>query len=329
MNLKLTLSTLALFTAASLTAQFSNFNTQRNWSMNKKEILFGGGATQFLGDLGGQDGIGKDYSLADMNFSKTSYNFLLGYRYRFHPVLAVTGTFNFGQFKASDEETDNPARHLRKIEVRSILLNLTARLEYIVYQNEKVGKRNNLPGLKGMKDKNVQVFVFTGIGGAYFNPKGFFPSDRFVITDDGQQVFGTDEWVSLQPLRTEGQGYPGGSDKYRRVTATIPFGFGYRLGINRMWRIMIDATYFKTFTDYMDDVSTVYYDYEQNGITASPSQIYHADPSWNGIFGDGQQRGDNEKDAFFYLNVGVTKNVTYKSYVRGKPIKWKGVRAKF
>lgn len=36
-------------------AQHTNFNSQKNWSLNKKEIFFGLGATQFLGDLGGQD----------------------------------------------------------------------------------------------------------------------------------------------------------------------------------------------------------------------------------------------------------------------------------
>lgn len=35
-------------------AQHTNFNSQKNWSLNKKEIFFGLGATQFLGDLGGQ-----------------------------------------------------------------------------------------------------------------------------------------------------------------------------------------------------------------------------------------------------------------------------------
>lgn len=329
MKLRLFLLTCTALSTTALLAQFSNFNTQRNWSMNKKELLFGGGTTQFLGDLGGQDGIGKDYSLADINWRATSWNALLGYRYRFHPVFAVTASINVGQYRASDNWTENLGRSPRKFEIRSLLVNLTGRVEYIVFANEKVGKRNSLPGLKGMKDKNVQVFVFTGLGFAYFNPKGFFPENRSVVLADGSTVGGTGEWEALQPLRTEGQGYAGGPNRYRRITPTIPFGVGYRLGINRMWRIMIDATYFKTFTDYMDDVSGVYYDFEQNGITASPSQIYHGDPSWQGQFGNGQKRGDNEKDAFFYINIGVTKNITYRSYVRGKPIKWKGVRAKF
>jgi hypothetical protein len=297
-------------------AQFSNFNTQKNWSMNKKEFIFGGGATQFLGDLGGQDGIGKDYSLADMNFRATNYNVMLGFRYRFHPNFATTSQLNFGKYRASDFFTENEGRRIREINIKSTLISFYQRYEYIVYANEKVGKRNNIPGLKGMKDKNTQVYIYTGAGLSYYNPQGG-PGTKY-------------EGVSLRPLNTEGQGLPGGANSYKAVTAIIPFGIGYRVGLGRMWRVMFEATYFKTFTDYMDDVSTTYYSFEANQVETSPEAVYFSNPAENwGTINNGDKRGDNEKDAFFYFNVCFSKNVTYKSYVRGKEIKWKGVRAKF
>jgi hypothetical protein len=311
--------------------QFSNFNTQKNWSMHKKEIFFGGGATQFLGDLGGQEGIGKDYSLADINWKSTNWNILGGYRYRFHPAWAVSFVGNIGSVKASDALTKNPARNSRQIEIKTLLANLVIRAEYLIYVNEKVGKRNALPGLKGMKDKSVQVFIFTGIGFAYYNPKGY------------SQLSG--EWVALQPLKTEGQGYPGGDGKtYKRFTVCHPFGIGYRTGLGRTWRLMFEVSYFKTYTDYMDDVSTTYYKYNDPNVEQTPPRpesLEFADPTgtWSSDSDDynytgtrfvhGEKRGDNEKDAFFYLNVGFSKNITYKSYVHGKPVKWKSVRAKF
>jgi hypothetical protein len=303
-------------------AQFTNFNTQKNWSMNKKEFIFGGGSTQFLGDLGGQAGIGKDYSLADLDMKATSFNTMLGFRYRFHPNFATTTQISFGRYKASDFFTENEGRNIRQIAIKSTLISISQRYEYIVFSNEKVGKRNNIPGLKGMKDKNTQVYIYTGIGLAYFEPQGY--SEYQLIAADG---------MKLRTLGTEGQGYPGGADSYMPVTAIVPFGIGYRLGLGRMWRVMFEATYFKTFTDYMDDVSTSYYSYKANDITASPEQLYFSNPAepngdWT-TFQNGDKRGDNEKDAFFYLNVCFSKNITYKAYVRGKEIKWKGVRAKF
>lgn len=312
--------------------QFSNFNTQKNWSMHKKEIFFGGGATQFLGDLGGQAGIGKDYSLADIDWASTNWNILAGYRYRFHPAWAVSFVANVGRVKASDFLTENTARNSRQIEIRTLLANLVIRAEYLIYVNEKVGKRNSIPGLRGMKDKSVQVFVFTGIGFAYYNPKGLSRLEG--------------RWIPLQPLRTEGQGFPGGEGKnYKRFTVCHPFGIGYRTGLGRMWRLMFEVSYFKTYTDYMDDVSTSYYKYNDPTVDQTPPKpqtLEFADPTgtWTNNSSDdydyvgakfvhGEKRGDNEKDAFFYLNIGVSKNITYRSYVRGKPMKWRGVRAKF
>lgn len=297
-------------------AQFSNFNTQKNWSMNKKEFIFGGGATQFLGDLGGQDGVGKDYSLADINWRATNFNTTLGFRYRFHPTFATTSSINFGKYRASDLFTLNGPRNARRIDIKSTLITLSQRMEYIVYANEKVGKRNNIPGLKGMKDKNTQAYIYGGLGIAYYNPQGG-PGTKY-------------EGEFLRPLSTEGQGYAGGAKPYKVITAVVPFGIGYRTGIGRMWRVMVEATYFKTFTDYMDDVSTTYFSYSANDIPGSAAAIYFSNPSedWT-TFQNGDKRGDNERDAFFYVNVTFAKNVTYKSYQRGKPIKWKGVRAKF
>jgi hypothetical protein len=78
---------LAVLTTTSVIAfsQISNFNSQRNWSRNKKEIMFGLGATSFLGDLGGANQIGTDYSLKDIDFPSTGYGGMLGVRYRFQP----------------------------------------------------------------------------------------------------------------------------------------------------------------------------------------------------------------------------------------------------
>lgn len=318
MKIKLSISAL-LLSSSLVYGQFSNFNTQKNWSMNKKEFIFGGGATQFLGDLGGGEGIGKDYSLADINWRNTNFNTTLGFRYRFHPTFATSTSFNVGMYKASDRLAGvNEGRAVRQIDIKSTLISLSQRFEYLIYVNEKVGKRNNIPGLKGMKDKNTQAYIFSGIGIAYYNPQGGKGSGHDL------------EGVFLRPLSTEGQGYAGGAKPYKVVTAIIPFGVGYRVGIGRMWRVSFEATYFKTFTDYMDDVSTTYFSYAANDIPASDAAVYFSNPSENWTtFKNGDKRGDNERDAFFYVNVGFSKNITYKSYQRGKPIKWKGVRAKF
>ncbi len=307
---------LTLFFVGSAYAQHTNFNTQRNWSLNKKEIMFGIGATQFLGDLGGRDQIGKDYSLVDLDLPSTSIGGMIGYRYRFHPYFATTTSFNIGLLKGDDALTNEIIRESRNLHFRSIIIELHQRFEIIILANEKFGARYNLAGHgKRMREKNTQFYIFGGIGISYFNPKARYQG----------------KWVALRPLSTEGQGLDGGPAKVSPVTATIPLGVGFRVGLNRMWRIGIEATYVKTFSDYIDDVHGEYYDANILATQVGPEAAYLSNPSNQNTtwFGTGQQRGDEQNDAYFYLNLTVYRNITYKDYAKQRRMnKWKG-RYKF
>lgn len=314
---------ISFFLERSAFAQSSNFNTQRNWSNNKKEWVIGFGATNFLGDLGGADRIGTDYSLRDLNLKSTSLGGSLAYRYRFHPYMATSTVLNVGMLRGDDKRTDEAVRNARNLHFRSPVVNLTQRFECIVLANEKVGRRYRIGGLKGMNDKNMQTYIFSGIGIMLFNPKAFYNG----------------AWVPLKPLRTEGQGLPGGPKEYKRYTATIPFGVGYRYGISKMWRVGLEISYVKTFSDYIDDVHGVYYDPnllkeyvgKDAAVLSNPTKNKSAiKGNW---FGPGEQRGDEQKDAVFYVNVTFIRNVTYSVYTKGrKKIRMgnmKGSKAKF
>lgn len=309
-------SLIVLLAASYSFGQHTNFNTQRNWSLNKKEILFGIGATQFLGDLGGKNQIGKDYSLADLDLPSTNIGGMIGYRYRFHPYWATTTSFNIGMLKGNDALTNEVIRNSRNLHFRSLVLELSQRLEVILLANEKFGARYRIKGLKFMRDRNDQLYLFGGVGVNYFNPKAQFNGS----------------WVALRPLKTEGQGLSGGPGEYLPVTLTIPMGVGFRMGINRMWRIGIEATYVKTFSDYIDDVSGEYYDPSALAAQVGTESAYLSNPSVENStwFAPGQQRGDNQNDAYFYLNVVVYRNLTYNDYSsQRKKYTWRGGRYKF
>ena len=318
---------LSLSLSISVLAQHTNFNTQRNWSLNKKEIVFGFGATQFTGDLGGRDQVGKDYSLADIDLQSTHLNGMIGFRYRFHPYWATSTNFHIGMVRGNDAYTNEVIRNSRNLHFRSLLLELHQRIECIVWSNEKFGARYKLPGNKYFKDRNEQLYLFAGVGAAYFDPKAQFNGD----------------WTALRPLNTEGQGmdahmvYPLDGEPemftpnkpYKPFTVTIPMGIGFRFGLGRMWRIGFEATYVKTFTDYMDDVSTYYYDPSMLG---SPEAAYLSNPAVNNTtwFAPGQVRGQKEKDAYYYLNFVVQRNITYKDYAKQRrSYQWNRGRYKF
>ena len=294
-------------------AQHTNFNTQRNWSLNKKELVFGFGATQFTGDLGGRDNIGKDFSLVDIDFPATGFGGMIGFRYRFHPYWATSTNFNVSMIRGNDAFTNELIRESRNLSFRSMVIELSQRIECIVFANEKFGQRYSLPGHSGARNHNEQIYLFTGIGINYFNPKAQYQGS----------------WVALDPLNTEGQGLAGGAKETLPISATIPMGIGFRFGVGRMWRFGIEATYVKTFTDYMDDVSTNYYD---PSLLGSPAAQYLSNPAIDNTtwFAPGQQRGQAQKDAYYYLNIVVQKNITYKDYVqKRRSYHWGRNRYKF
>jgi hypothetical protein len=185
--------------------------------------------------------------------------------------------------------------------------------KFIDLAKERVGARYKIRGHNFMKNKNTQVYLFGGVGVSYFNPKARFNG----------------AWIALDPLNTEGQGMAGGAKETMPFTLILPAGFGVRVGIGQMWRLGIEATYVKTFSDYIDDVHGVYYDPAALG---SPQASYLSNPAQNNAqwFNPGQQRGDKQNDAYFYLNLVAQRNITYKNYTKkGSKTTWKGGRYKF
>jgi hypothetical protein len=139
-------------------------------------------------------------------------------------------------------------------------------------------------------------------------------------------------WYKLRPLSTEGQGLPGGPTPYGLCTVTVPFGVGARIGISRMWRLGMEFSYVKTFSDYIDDVHGTYYDADIIGQAKGPIAYELSNPAIGKFnsFDTGLQRGDIQNDAYFYLNVVVSRNVTYRNYSRHiRRMKFKKGRYKF
>ena len=95
-----------------------------------------------------------------------------------------------------------------------------------------------------------------------------------------------------------------------------------RFAINRYWGIGFELGMRKTFSDYMDDVSTTYPDPEI--FNGDPKAIHFANPSDPSrsdvcIPCIGEQRGDHtDKDAYMFGLVTVGYKVMYKKRSRSK-----------
>jgi hypothetical protein len=100
----------------------------------------------------------------------------------------------------------------------------------------------------------LNPYIFTGASVFHFNPKA--------------QLDGT--WYDLQPLGTEGQFITGGGYEkpYKLFQVAVPVGFGIAVQLNKKLRLKADFCHRFLFTDYLDDVSTVYPDLES--LSATP-----------------------------------------------------------
>jgi len=96
----------------------------------------------------------------------------------------------------------------------------------------------------------------------------------------------------------------------------LPMGVAYRIYFNRVVVVGLEFCFRKTFTDYIDDVSGVYYD--NNAIQAAygPKAAHFADPNlglipgqtnWNipGTEQEAQERGHKGKDSYMSLQLTV------------------------
>jgi hypothetical protein len=97
-------------------------------------------------------------------------------------------------------------------------------------------------------------------------------------------------------------------------------GLGIRKAFTKNWSGGLELQYTKTFTDYIDDVSTSYYDNEVLLQERGEVAAYLADPSLGNPLAPGQtetgeQRGDEKDlDAYLFLKfIADYKLYKYKS----------------
>jgi len=282
----------------------------------QKEIILGIGAANFLGELGGANQIGTNF-VKDFEFSATRPSVQFGYRYKFKKRWAVKGALYWQLVSGADRLTKEPFRQNRNLSFRSHIWEISGQAEYY-FTKEQVGRHYKIKNSKGMKNFNLQGYIFIGFGGFFFNPKARYD----------------DKWVALQPLSTEGQGLEGGARKYSRLSFCVPYGIGFKNAINSEWTVGFEIGMRKTFTDYIDDVSTVYYDNtallrargETAAALADPSFYdfpgYNVDHTLYGAgsqSGAGQQRGDRKDlDSYMFINITGSYIIPYRSKTRSK-----------
>lgn len=275
----------------------------------RMEFGFTYGLSNFLGDLGGNAGRGG-YFLKDAQLSLTKTLTGLYAAYRPSELINIQIAVNAGRVGSADSLIKatgglEEARKRRNQHFRSSIGEAYLALEIF-------------PTVLFEYDPNdvyhhIHPYFLLGIGAIRYNPQAQY------IRDDG-----TAQWVDLRPLRTEGQGMPNYPDRkeYGNTTITIPHGVGIKYFVNSNLGLALEMVIRKTFTDYIDDVSTRYIakeDFEaffgagseQAKIAFQMSNKAAFANGGNYVlgYGPGAQRGNPDNDTFFSLNFRVSYRI--------------------
>lgn len=190
--------------------------------------------------------------------------------------ISVRGEFSWVTLSGADEEypDDGSGRFDRNLSFVSsnYEINVNAVYNFVAQRGNRFYQRPNLNG-----------YAFIGIGGLLYNPKAELNGNKY----------------ALRPLKTEGVSY--GSFAF-----VIPFGIGGKVKLTPFVNLAIEAGWRKTFTDYIDDVSTVHID---NASIANPIARQLADrrPEIGlPVAAAGRIRGDSsKKDAYMLLSAKI------------------------
>ncbi len=203
--------------------------------------------------------------------SKPSIN--LGLQYFFTNRISVRSELTWFQIQGDDAKADDASRVRRNLSFTSSNFELNA-----------TGAVSLFPlGQRFYQRPRFNVYGFAGVGVLYSNPKTEYQGEKY----------------ALQPLQTEGV-------KYSKFNLVIPYGLGARVMLNPFVNVALEGAYRATFTDYLDDVSTVHKDPASfSDPIAAALADRRAELGLPNV-APGTQRGNPDKnDGYFFLQLKV------------------------
>lgn len=243
--------------------------------------------------------LGASYYLGDLNtvhFNQSSAAAGLIIRKNIDRRFTYKAELMYLNLRSDERESDDTIAFDRGLHFRSPVYELSGQIEF-----------NFLPYQPGNPLYPWTPFIYTGISLFHYNP---------------QAENKNGEWVNLQELGTEGQGTQDYLDreKYSLIQFAIPMGGGFKIAVNESFNIILEYGIRKTFTDYLDDVSTTFVgdlnqasDYPRE--MRSTGAIEMSDPKGTHYMGDQRGNPNNKKD--WYSFAGITLSFTLNNDTKG------------
>lgn len=211
----------------------------------------------------------------------------LFFKYNISPRFAGRLAANYAKISGSDALSGSDSQKLRNLSFFSNIFEFSGMLEFNIF------KYCVIEG-----DSKFAPFATVGFGVFNYDPKTTYQG----------------EVVRLQPLGTEGQGssLAPNNPKYSLFQMNIPFGGGIKAKLSENITATVDLTWRWTFTDYLDDVSTIYPDPEvlaqENGsLAVALSNRTGEFLGVDGYVNNGATRGGPDvNDYYFTGTVGLS-----------------------
>jgi hypothetical protein len=183
-------------------------------------------------EIGG--GAGISHYFGDLNtgfnLSKPGPSIGAAARYNFNSRICTKLSANYGRISADDKDSKNEFEKERNLNFRSNVWDASAQMEF-----------NFLTYEHGSKDNFFTPYASLGFSVFSFNPKTTFNGKTYNLREYG----------------TEGQ-FRG--EEYYTIVGAFNYGFGVKFDVTPVWSVNIEVSARKSFSDYLDDVSTVYPD---------------------------------------------------------------------
>ena len=194
----------------------------------------------------------------------------------------IRGGYSYGNIEGSDKNNKSELQY-RNLSFQTKIHEISLGLEYRLLSREQ---------------SNITPYFFAGVGAFKFNP---YAKDR-----NGNTVY-------LQPLGTEGQGLSEYPDKkpYKLTQISIPYGIGVKYYISDLVNLGAEFRHTYAFSDYLDDVSGTYADYNillNNRGLETVQLAFRSDEIYpNRTYpNEGVKRGNPKmKDWYYFLGVTV------------------------
>ncbi len=241
----------------------------------------------YIGVFGGLAAYNGD--LTDKIFPRKVTNGVIGITagYELTEQLMLRGGFSYSVVGGADRYSDKQDLRMRNLSFETQVAEFSILGDYSLFD---------------LSERKISPYGFAGIA--------VFKFDPYTYDATGTKVF-------LQRLSTEGQGITGYNSKpYKLTQMAIPFGGGARFAVNDNIRIGLELSFRKLFTDYLDDVSTVYADPVDLLAAKGPLAVelsYRGDEvsGGNPVFpAKGAQRGSPESnDSYYFAGLHLTYRI--------------------